>query len=331
MLDVLKYICAILVIGIHAAPLFFNFSVNLYLSQWLFRFAVPLFVISSGFFFEKMDDSKMVKYMLRIFYLYIFCAVIYLPLTVKTNDIISMADVPRLINILFLGWYHLWYLSALVVALFLSFILRKVLPLEKFKRLYILISISLILVGAFFDEYYKLFNFDILNKIANIIDKFGSTRNYLFMVFPLLTIGRLIYIEREKIFSIKPKVYMLITLLFLVLSAMEVAIFEGMNNFNISCDLTLFNFVPAITLFILTFYYHPKCLEGKTTPLRKQADIIYIIHIWVIEIIDIFFGLTYYWKYIAVILSSCLIAWLFIKITTLIKEWRRKAKQSVNH
>ena len=83
MLDVVKYVCAILVIGIHAAPLVFDFSVNLYLCQWLFRFAVPLFVISSGFFFEKMDDSKMVKYMLRIFYLYIFCAVIYLPLTVK--------------------------------------------------------------------------------------------------------------------------------------------------------------------------------------------------------------------------------------------------------
>ena len=87
--------------------------------------------------------------------------------------------------------------------------------------------------------------------------------------------------------------------------------------------------MPAVLLFILTFYYHPKCLEGKTTVFRKQADVIYIVHILVIEVLNIIFHLQYHLQFLIVVLISWILSFVIIKILDLIKKRKRKVVVSV--
>jgi len=329
LLDVLKFICAILIVGSHVLPIFHNDVLNLYYGQWFFRFAVPLFIISSGFYFEKMDTNKRKTYIKRILLLYIVGVVMYLPNILSSYSLSSISDILRICRVLFFGYYHLWYLVALFMALLVSYLMNMFLPIEKHKTKYFVVCVILLFIGIFFDEYYKIFNNDFLTKIAYILNIFGSTRNFIFMTFPIVTIGRLIYIEREKIFEIKPLTYILSTMLFFVLSILELTILDGLHINNITTDLTFFNFIPAIFLFILTFYYHPKCLEGKTTACRKQADVIYLIHVLVIEILNLFLSLQYYLKFFVVCIISWFLSFIVIKICELLKNRKNKLNNSI--
>ena len=58
--DVAKMVCCILIIGSHCLPLFENENLNYYYGQWLMRFCVPFFFLSTGFFFKRMDEKKRV-------------------------------------------------------------------------------------------------------------------------------------------------------------------------------------------------------------------------------------------------------------------------------
>ena len=61
-LDILKVIATILIIGSHCLPLFVNKTYNYYYGQYLFRFCVPLFFLSSGYYFTKMDYIQKKSY-----------------------------------------------------------------------------------------------------------------------------------------------------------------------------------------------------------------------------------------------------------------------------
>jgi hypothetical protein len=60
-------------------------------------------------------------------------------------------------------------------------------------------AVLLLIVGAFFDEYYKLFDNEIFTVIAKYINAFGTTRHFFFMGLPLTIIGRIIF-RNDKIF-----------------------------------------------------------------------------------------------------------------------------------
>lgn len=314
LLDFLKFLCAILIVGAHCSPLFSNNVIDTYYCQWFFRFCVPLFLISSGFYFQKMDNKKRLKYTIRILIIYIISTIIYLPTMLKYNP-----SPEKLREFLIFGYIHLWYLSALFGSLLISIILEKIYPFAKHKIIYIITITILLIIGVLFDEYHKLFNSETLSQISLFLEKHGSSRNFLFMALPLITIGRLIFINREKIFNVKCYIYIILTIVFAILSFVELTIFTKLGIESISNDLTAFNYIPAIFLFILTFYWHPRIPNSISTYFRKGADIIYIVHILftniLTQITDFRFGL----RFLFVIIFSCLIAFMYVYIKYIIK------------
>lgn len=66
--DLLKLLMCILIVGSHCLPLFLSESANYYYGQWFFRFCVPFFFISTGYFFAKMNTQKQKMYIKRIIY-----------------------------------------------------------------------------------------------------------------------------------------------------------------------------------------------------------------------------------------------------------------------
>ena len=124
-IDQIKVITCILIIGSHCLPLITSDVANYYYGQWFFRFCVPFFFISSGYFFTKMSDERQRLYIKRILLIYLISTVIYTPLFIR-GSLLSIVK-----NIVF-GYHHLWYLSALAMGLMLIYTVDKLLRDRKY-------------------------------------------------------------------------------------------------------------------------------------------------------------------------------------------------------
>ncbi len=88
--DVVKFICAFLVIAIHVVPFT---DIDPYLSygvkQYIARLAVPFFFVAGGYFcfrktdYNNFDSERPIAYAKRIFRLYLIWTTIYLPLIIQ--------------------------------------------------------------------------------------------------------------------------------------------------------------------------------------------------------------------------------------------------------
>lgn len=319
LLDILKVICAALIVGSHSLPIFKSDILNTYYGQWFFRFCVPLFFISSGFFFQKMNKDKKLLYIKRILIIYLISSIIYFPIIYKSYPLTNVRGFLGIIKTLIFGYYHLWYLSALFFSLLISYFFDGFFALSKHSRIYVLLLALLLIIGVFFDEYYKLFDCSVLNFVALQINRFGSTRHFLFMGIPLLTIGRLIYHLKEKIFKINYKVYVVLGIIFFALSFLELYLLRQ-HITDITCDLTFFNLGFPVCLFVVTFYWKPAFLKNRTTYLRKMVDIVYIVHVLFVFIIFDYTSLRYSVAYIVILALSLLLAILLLTISKVIKK-----------
>lgn len=124
-LDLIKAAACILIVGSHCLPLFRNDELNFYYGQWFFRFCVPLFFVSTGYFFAKMETVRQKAYIRRIILLYLGASLLYLPLYFN-GSIMSIMS-----NLIF-GFHHLWYLSALAMGLVIITIARKAMKNKRY-------------------------------------------------------------------------------------------------------------------------------------------------------------------------------------------------------
>lgn len=134
-LDVLKFSMALLVVAIHAEAV--NIYKNIYaIIHPLTDIAVPLFFLISSFLvFSKIrlsNDSRetLLHFSKRLLILYAFWMLIQTPLVIYTRDYLQqdLLTLPLYIirDILFCSTFHgSWFLSALVVGVWLIFFLSK--------------------------------------------------------------------------------------------------------------------------------------------------------------------------------------------------------------
>lgn len=142
-IDLVKFICAVLIVAIHVAPFgnskdyaFHNFFVQ----QFLARISVPYFFIVSGFFLYRksfrgeFDPAPTRIYLEKFLRLYLLWSILYLPfklqvlLSVPNSILHSTLSFIR--DFVFVGTYgHLWYLHASIVGVVMvSFLLKKRTP-----------------------------------------------------------------------------------------------------------------------------------------------------------------------------------------------------------
>lgn len=278
-LDILKFLCAILILGSHCLPILKNEMFNLYYGQWFFRFAVPLFFISSGYFFSRMDAEKKKTYIKRIFMLYIGATAVYSPFIAST---VLNRRFFEAVKQVFLGYSHLWYLSALFIGLLVFYYFEKKNVLSKINRTIQYLTIAtILLVGAFFGEYYKLVDIPLITAVGEFIKKLGGIRHAPFFGIPLIWVGRCIAET-----NIENKCSLMKCGTFLagavLLSLGEFLFLKQQFGTALRCDLTLFNWLPAVPLFVLSFHMQVSVKTEFAHMLRKMADVVYIIHPWII-------------------------------------------------
>lgn len=314
-LDVFKYVAAMLIMGTHAMPLTENEAFNLYYSQWFFRFCVPLFFLSTGYYFARMDAGRKKKYIVRIFFLCIISHVLYIP------GMIGMG-IPEMINSLLYGFAHLWYLNALGVSLVILYALDHLKAFDKVSPKWIAAAALLLLfVGAYFDEYYHLTYIRWIRQISAHIESHGTTRHALFFAVPLLLIGKCIYMKKGTLDRYLSTAKILIGLgVSALIALVECTLLIYLRGTGLSCDITLFNWIPAVFILLLSFRIHIPLSRKIARSLRKQADVIYIIHVMILEILKLY-HFAYWTRYFTALLICNAIGLLVQLVFSLKRRW----------
>ncbi|HCW3713432.1 TPA: acyltransferase family protein, partial [Acinetobacter baumannii] len=180
-IDYLKVLLAFLVILLHLNILSeINPDIGYILVNGLFRLAVPLFLIITGFYFVNVNTiDKFKNWFIRVFILYAIWMIFYSPFWFKISNLSGI-----FINA-FMGYFVLWYLIGVIFAGTLLYSLRNVKT-----SVLLAFALCLYIIG------YTMQQIGNLHLFSGFVDKVLNwhpiSRNFIFDCFPFLTIGFLI-------------------------------------------------------------------------------------------------------------------------------------------
>jgi len=257
-IDVLKIILAFFVVFLHMNFLKETYPILSYiLVNGLFRIAVPVFLVITGFYFFHIDSAKKLKkWLFRTFLLYAIWMLIYVSYW-KDNDEI-------LLTIVF-GYHHLWYLIGTFFSGFLLYFLR-----NQSSRLLLTLAIFLFLFGYVVQVSGNLHYLN--TESDSLLNDYLLYRNFLFVCFPFLTIGFLINKHQIDISTYNN------SSLLVILSILGV-IAEAFFNYNyISSESTdiLFSLIFASPLLFL--YCQKIYIKTTSKVLASLSTAIYVVH-----------------------------------------------------
>lgn len=283
-IDIAKYVAALLVVAIHTYPLYeLNPLANTYFLQTVCRLAVPFFFVSSGMLFFRqwgkdpiIWERKLRHYEYRLGLLYLVWTLIYIPYTLY--DYFSQGFhwygiVAYARDLLLNGsYYHLWFLPALMLGMFL------VVKAMQYFSLTIVVKIALILyvLGYFINIFQPLWQ--VLPVVSFFFGFFTkvmvTSRNGLFFAPIFLLIG---YFFAQGI-SLSFKRSIIGFALSFVLVILEVSLYQWLGLLHPLSSMYL-SLIPAVFfLMACVMSYRPKH-QLNTLRLRKESLVIYTSHI----------------------------------------------------
>lgn len=254
--DVLRVVCAFLVIAIHTSPLLsFGEAADFYLTHAICRIAVPFFFVTSGFFLisrYREDTKALLRFIKKTLLLYGVSILLYLPVNIYSGLFRTERLVPALLQDLFFDGtlYHLWYLPASVIGAVIAWF-----SVKKFRfGPSFAITGVLYLIGLFGDSYYGVTaqsgvlsaSYDCLFQIMDY------TRNGLFFAPLFFVLGGFLADRRYTIARCKSLVGFLLCLFFLCAEAglvrhYEAARHDSMYFFLLPCIAFLFLFAQSFS------------------------------------------------------------------------------------
>lgn len=285
-IDIIKFVCAILVIAIHTEPGSFNIWADRTIGI-LTRTAVPFFFVATGFFFSINNRCDIKKYVVRILLLLLVNVIVYIPFVIKdiafvlnnSSDFYEL--VIKLFELLFVGKTvpHLWYLPASIVAVTLFYILNKKLS----RKTVLFISLVFFAIGTFASTYRSIIeNISIFRYLLLIVDRIG-TRNGLFYGFFFVTLGSYIEENRPKKNFIYFLVLSMISLLVLALEALFAT-----KLFDIDSTIMWFSqILCAYSLFNFALLFQPNIENTKN--IRNISTLMYNFHYVFVLLLDIYY------------------------------------------
>lgn len=284
-LDISQFISSILIIFIHSGRMFENDLAHFILKSGLCRIAVPLFLITNGYFYRKMSLSTpnyLPIYVKRQLKTYLLWSVVYLPYGLQMLSTFNIEakyyPLALIFALLYLGvCYHLWYFPALIFAVWLVEKLKKYLS---YKLLVILAAI-LYSFGAL--ETYSSYTRG--TALGQMFDQYKSilftSKNGLFFAFIFILLGFIIHdFQQSKIFKQHILVKLIISIFIYCLEGKVIFNNQGYDkNFIFS----LIILVPIIFLLII----QSKFKWNKSWILRNYSKKIFLLHPMFLEIIKV--------------------------------------------
>lgn len=292
--DILKFLCAFLIVAIHAP--FPGIGGSYFRS--LCRIAIPIFFMITGFFYQyTVDKNKEIKQIKKIITLFVGANLLYFALHILVAIITGEGALHYLKNILtvktlfnflvlneslFAG--HLWYLGAILYVLVIAALAGR---FGFMKLLYILTPFLLIGDLAIGKYSILLFNREF---------PFVIVRNFLFVGIPYFCVGSLINKYQNAIsekLSNKKIVLSLCIILFSATTLLE-KYFLTIHGLNAPRDhyiSTTFLACAVFVLFMLSYHRELHVSEGIAARIgREYSTLIYIVHPIVINVLAYVFN-----------------------------------------
>jgi hypothetical protein len=193
LLDYYKILLAIFVVGIHTSP-FLEYSkpLSFVFNLGIFRLAVPTFFLINGFYATAALETKqnLKIYLLRVLKLYVFWTILYFPLFMYTHYF-SFKNIVWGIIVVFYGYGHLWYVTALLGGIALFYFLLQ----HYSKKTILILAVIFYFIGCFIEllqEYYSRSESGFIVEVAHLqLWKL----NFIFFAFPFICIGY--YLKKE--------------------------------------------------------------------------------------------------------------------------------------
>lgn len=271
-LDVMKFVMAVVVVAIHTRPeLSFSSLIVRNFFEAVYSIAVPFFFMASGFLlFRKIslpltDEGKLriKSYLKRMCKLYVLWTIVYFPLTVYGFYLDGISPLKAVAvffrNFLLVGENHmswpLWYLLALIVAVGIIYILLK---LKVPKGCIVIISIMMALIGVGLD-YCK--ENSLMPQITDLyFTAFLKTRNGFFVGFLYVALGMFLSkLEQISVFG---------PILLFVLGVVGMSMKLPLSNALIVCPIFIFSISCVGN----------KITQDNSVRFRMYSSIIYFVH-----------------------------------------------------
>lgn len=287
-LDYFKIFLSLLVVTIHLKPLLPSHDTAAWLiSNGIARIAVPVFFIINGYYiYSKLDKTKELRsYIKYLLIIYLTWSVIYSPYWVSLDY-----KKETLLNLLF-GYYHLWYVPALIVGILFLFLIKKIVHKDNH---ILIISLLLFLTGYFINrEYHNLF----------FVYRSGIT-----LAFPFIALGY--YIRSEKLERIIPDKLLILCIFWgsigILVESYHQFVFYQKTHFHQDFFLSLLLICPATFIYVIK---HPILSSGKSF-INILSTGIYFIHPLIIFTLHIPIEYTIY-KYVLVVFISIILSYIF--------------------
>ncbi len=267
-IDILKFICAILVVCLHTNSNLHNTIMP------ITRCAVPCFFMISGFLLYEengINKSRLLRNIKHIFNITIWATLLFFVwteiLSIKSNSFF-IPHTMQWLEFVFLNenpfGFHLWYLGAYLYVLIIMYIVER----KQYYHYLFVITPFLLLCDLIFGKYSLL----LLNREIPYI----CVRNFIFVGIPYFSIGMLMKRYYSKITNINRFILMGV-ILFVLTSFLErnILISIGKNSIRDHYISTTF---PAICLMmsLLTFKIKDRTLCSSIG--EKNSLYIYILH-----------------------------------------------------
>lgn len=275
-IDYSKLIFSFLVIAIHCQTVTGSPLIDWGIQNGIARISVPFFFLVNGFYLPP-SGKHCAHYFKRLFSIYVVWSIIYLPFW--------SADLKWQVIFSIMGYHHLWYLSALIFASLVLFILEKYQTPHRF---------------LFLGSFVLFFTGFVLAQTGINIYKY---RNFIFMGFPFICLGHLIRYHSHRFISLNNKTLFSLCTIFLISLLSES--FLTYNGILRSSDMHLSLILLCPTLFIL--------IQRNGTMIRADgyfshiASLVFFIHILVITMIDHWFDF-HHPPYLLIVFISLLFA-----------------------
>ncbi|NDV69272.1 acyltransferase family protein [Dysgonomonas sp. 25] len=303
-LDYFKVILAILVVSIHTYATPYPY-LNYIIGSIIGKIAVPCFFIINGFYINSIINNKQKTYahIKKLIVVYTTWSIIYIGLYAHSFEIKSI----KTLLVLLMGYGHLWYLPALIGAILMIYITRRV------NKVYLLsIAIFLYFLAYILQRIYT-------TEPMFIVYKYYFFRNFLFFGFPFVFIGYFLFDAlKSSTLLCNRKILILaivigFALLFIERSIMEHLI-PGYNYGDFY--FALFFLCPALVLFVLAISRY-KNVDGY---ISKLASCIYFAHMLVIDLFYILSpGLPIQYLFVIIIFISAIFSVSIIELNKRIK------------
>ncbi|MCK2047147.1 MULTISPECIES: acyltransferase family protein [Chromohalobacter] len=268
-LDVLKLTLAVIVVISHAQVLMGYSDLGYQLTvEGLFRIVVPIFMMVSGYFFISVIRTKsLASWLKKVVSMYLFWMLVYVYFWLDIPAANSH-DLLRLLRVAIMGYHHLWFLSALIGAAILLYMLRNF-------SMKVLLVWAVMLYGIGVSFMYAG-NYDLFagSRVDALLLEAWPYRNFLFFGFPFFCIGYLLR-SWEGIRQLDRRYYAIWSLagalLLLGESYLNYVSLEGLPHFDMY--LSLLVFCPGLFLWVSSLH-----VPGDSTSLAYYATALYFIH-----------------------------------------------------